>query len=393
MEDRQIIRGLSRNVFFTGLVSLFMDISSEMVYPLIPLFLTGVLGTTKTTVGIIEGIAEATASILKVFSGWLSDKFGKRKLLMGIGYGVSTVSRPIIANAATWFEVLTARFIDRFGKGIRTAPRDAIIADSTGNSTLGLAFGFHRSMDTIGAVIGPGISFLLLYLYANNLRLVFYASTVPALIAVAFIILFIKEKKHSAEERARIPKLTISSFNGPFRHYLVVIGIFSLGNFADAFLVLQAENLGVERSLIPIIYLSFNIVYAVSSAPFGALADRIGLKRMILAGFILYALVYAGVGFSSTPAHLWALFPLYGVYKGMSEGTQKAYLATLAPARQKATAFGVYHTVSGLALLPASIVAGYLWDHTGPEATFLYGSLMSILAAIIFSFSKKAVNR
>lgn len=389
MKDRPIIRGLSRNVFFAGLVSLFMDISSEMVYPLIPLFLTGVLGTTKTTVGIIEGIAEATASILKVFSGWLSDRLGKRKLLMTIGYGVSAVSRPITANAATWFEVLTARFIDRFGKGVRTAPRDAIIADSTDNSSLGLAFGFHRSMDTVGAVIGPGISFVLLYLYMNNFRLVFYASTIPALIAVAVIIIFIKEKTRHPDERRDLPRLTVSSFDGPFRLYLVVIGIFSLGNFADAFLVLQAENLGVSKALIPIIYLSFNVVYAISSTPMGAIADRIGLKRMIILSFVFYAVVYAGVGFSSSPLHIWVLFPAYGIYKGMSEGTQKAYLATLAPAQQKATAFGVYDTVSGVALLPASIVAGYLWDHSGPEATFLYGSLMALIAAVIFTFSKK----
>ncbi|MBI2413510.1 MAG: MFS transporter [Deltaproteobacteria bacterium] len=386
MAERKIL-GLGKNVFFTGLVSLFMDISSEMVYPLVPLFLTGVLGTTKTTVGIIEGIAEATASILKVFSGWLSDKLGKRKFLMTIGYGVSAASRPLIAVSNTWFQVLTARFIDRVGKGVRTSPRDAIIADSTERERLGLAYGFHRSMDTIGAVIGPGIAFALLFLSKDNLRLVFYASTIPGVIAVVIIILFIKEKRRTREEAQAPPKLSLASFNGPFRRYLVVIAVFSLGNFADAFLVLQAENAGISRELIPVVYVLFNIVYAMSSAPLGALADKIGVKSMILASFILYSLIYLAVAFSTSAMHIWILFPIYGIYKGMTEGTQKAYLAMLAPTEQKATAFGVYHTVVGVMLLPASIIAGYLWDNIGPYATFLYGSAMSFAAAVFFAFT------
>lgn len=379
--------GLSRNVFFTGLVSLFMDISSEMVYPLVPLFLTSVLGATKTAVGIIEGIAEATASILKVFSGWLADRFGRKKLLMTLGYGTSAVSRPIIAVAGTWFQVLTARFIDRVGKGVRTAPRDAIIAESTEQTKLGLAFSFHRSMDTVGAILGPGIAFIILYFFVGNLRLVFLASAIPAVIAVLLIILFIKEKRRTkAEEEAAagLPKLSISSFNGQFRRYLVVVGLFSLGNFADAFLVLQAQNLGVRSELIPIVYLAFNIVYAASAVPMGMLADRIGLKHMVLAGFIVFSVIFLLIGLSSEAIHIWILFPIYGIYKGMSEGNLRAYLAKLAPAQQKATAFGVYHTVVGLMLLPASIIAGWLWDSYGAGTTFFYGAIMSALAAALF---------
>lgn len=383
MAEKTKILGLHRNVFFTGLVSLFMDISSEMVYPLVPLFLTSVLGATKTAVGIIEGIAEATASLLKVLSGWLSDKFGRRKLLMGIGYGVSVLSRPVIAYSNSWLQVLTARFIDRFGKGIRTAPRDAIIADSTEKQNLGMAFGFHRSMDTIGAVIGPAIAFIILYFYVDNLRLVFLASIIPGLIALLIIALYVKEKKAHGAVR-KLPELTLKDFNGDFRRYMVVIGIFSLGNFADAFLVLQAENLGVSKKLIPIIYLTFNIVYAASSIPLGAFADRIGIKKMILASFIYYSVIYALVAGASSPYHIWILFPLYGIYKGMSEGTLRAYTAVIAPPERRATAFGIYHTVSGLMLLPASIIAGYLWDNIGPGATFLYGSALSALAALIF---------
>lgn len=389
MSDRPLfISGIGRNVFFAGLVSLFMDISSEMIYPLLPLFLTGVLGTTKTTVGIIEGIAEATASILKVFSGWIADRFGKKKLLMGLGYGISVVSRPVIAGASTWFEVLTARFIDRFGKGVRTAPRDAIIAESASFRNMGLAFGFHRSMDTIGAVIGPAAAFALLYFYHDGLRLVFYASAIPGLIAVAIIVFFIKEKKMTKEEIASVPKLSISSFDGPFRHYMLVVAIFSLGNFADAFLILQAKNLGVTEYLIPVVYLLFNLVYAASSAPMGMLGDKIGIRKMVLYGFVSYAAVYFLVGMASTTAHIWILFPLYGVYKGMSEGAQRAYLALVAPPERKATAFGVYHTVNGLMLLPASIIAGLLWDKMGAGTTFFYGAAMGLLAAVVFSFSR-----
>lgn len=374
---------LSRNVYVAGFVSLCMDISSEMVYPLLPLFLTTVLGASKTTVGIIEGIAEATASILKVFSGWLADKFGKRKFLMVIGYGTSAVSRPIIAGAGTWFEVLTARFIDRTGKGIRTAPRDAIIADSTPKEQLGKAFGFHRMMDTVGAVIGPLTAFIILYFVADGLRLVFLLSAIPAVAAVLLIIFFIKEKKH-VRDGAALPRLSIKSFNGPFRHYLIVIGISSLGNFADAFIILRAENLGVAKAHITIIYLIYNVVYALGATPLGILADRVGMKKMIFAGFLYYSLIFAGFAFATTGAQMWALFPLFGIFKAMSYGTQRAYLATLSPPERKATAFGVYHTVVGIALLPASVIAGLLWDKYGPAETFLYGAVLSFIAATVF---------
>ena len=387
MSDKKIF-GFSRNVFAAGLVSLFMDISSEMIYPILPIFLTTVLGASKATVGIIEGIAESTASVLKVFSGWLSDKMGKRKFLMGIGYGVSVLSRPIMATSASWGEVLTARFVDRFGKGVRAAPRDAIIADSVENNNLGKAFGFHRSMDTIGAVIGPAIAFLVLALYLNNFRLVFWLSVIPGIISVLLIIFFITEKAHKREATA-IPKLTIKDFNGNFRFYILVIFIFSIGNSSDAFLILRAENVGVPKEFIPIIYLIFNLVYSLSSTPLGMLADKIGMKRMILFSFLFYAGIYAGLAFVANQYQILGLFILYGLFKGMSEGTQRAYLASLAPPERKATAFGIYHMAVGFALLPASIIAGALWDKIGPEATFLYGTVTASLAFILFSIRKK----
>lgn len=361
-----------------------MDISSEMIYPLIPLFLATVLGTTKTTIGLIEGIAESTASILKVFSGWLSDTLGRRKLLMGLGYGVSVLSRPMMALSTAWTHILSARFVDRFGKGIRTAPRDAIIADSADGNNLGKAFGFHRAMDTVGAVIGPAIAFLILLIYANNFRLVFWLSIIPGLIAVILIIFFITEKRKTSDELAKLPKLSFKDFNGDFRHYIFVIFIFSIGNTSDAFLILRAENLGIQKEYIPVIYLLFNLVYSLSSMPLGMIADKIGLRKMIILGFILYSVVYFGFGLADSAIYVLPLFCIYGIFKGMSEGTQRAYVAALAPPERKATAFGVYHTVSGIALLPASIIGGILWDKIGADATFFYGAITGILSAIFF---------
>jgi MFS family permease len=376
--------GLHKNVFFSGVVSLFMDISSEMVYPLVPLFLTDVLNTTRTAVGIIEGVAESTASILKVFSGWLSDVLGRRKLLMSIGYGVSVISRPIIAGAGSWPEVLTARFIDRVGKGVRTAPRDAIIADSTMGLSLGRAFGLHRAMDTVGAIIGPALAAMLLAVFLLDLRLVFLLSAIPGTIAVALIVFFIKEKKRTRQGLSKAPKLSLTSFDGPFRHYILVTAIFSLGSVSDAFIILRAADLGIQKELIPIIYLLFNIIYAASSMPFGMVADRVGLKKMVVMGLLLYAAIFAGFAAARGVLDMWLLFSLYGIYKGMSDGAQKAYLAELAGPEVRGTAFGVFHTAAGLMLLPASIIGGVLWDSIGPEATFLYASSLSLLSVLVF---------
>lgn len=377
--------GLHKNVFFTGLVSLFMDISSEMVYPLVPLFLTDVLGATKTAVGIIEGIAESTASLLKVVSGWLSDRLGRRKLFMGIGYGISVISRPVIAGAASWPQVLTARFIDRVGKGIRTAPRDAIIADSTEGNARGKAFGLHRAMDTVGAIIGPALAAVLLGVFLFDLSLVFLLSAVPGIIAVALVVFLIKEKRRRPDEFLKAPKLSPLSFDGPFRHYIAVIVIFSLGNISEAFIILRAVDLGIQKELVPIIYLLYNAVYAATSAPLGIVADRVGIKKMVFIGLLLYCAIFVGFAGASEALHIWLLFALFGVYKGVSDGAQRAYVAELAGAEGMGTAFGIYHTAVGLMVLPASIIGGVLWDSFGPGATFVYGASLSLLSAIVFA--------
>ena len=361
-----------------------MDVSSEMIYPLVPLFLANVLGVNKSVIGLIEGIAESTASILKIFSGWFSDKIGNRKWLMAAGYGISTLSRPIAALAAGWQQVLGSRFIDRFGKGIRTAPRDAIITESADKAHLGRAFGFHRSMDTMGAVVGPALAFFLLGIFSNNYRMVFWLSMVPGVIAVLLIIFFITEKKRTLVHHSQRPKLTLKHFDGRFKAFVLIATIFAVGNSSDVFLILRAQQLGIPSVTIPVIYLMFNLVYSLSSVPAGMAADKFGKKRLILLGFILFAVVYYGFAIAESTLAVWVLFGFYGLFMGLTEGVQKAFLATIIPADFKATAFGIYNTSVGLAMFPASLIGGLLWDRISPSATFYFGSITAGASALLF---------
>lgn len=375
--------GFGRNVYMSGFVSFFMDISSEMIYPLVPLFLANVLGVNKSVIGLIEGIAESTASLLKVFSGWYSDRIGNRKWLMAAGYGISVLSRPFIALASGWHHVMGSRFIDRFGKGIRTAPRDALIADSTEKAFLGRAFSFHRSLDTMGAVVGPGLAFFLLGIFSNDYRKVFWLSVIPGIIAVVLIIFFITEKK-KAPAHSEAPKLTIGHFDWRFRFFVLIAAIFAVGNSSNVFLILRAEQKGVPALMIPVVYLLFNLVYSISSIPAGIAADRFGKKRVILTGFVLFAILYYGFAVAADAATIWILFGLYGLFMGLTEGIQKAFLATIIPQEFKATAFGVYNTIVGIAMFPASLIGGWLWDHVSPSATFYFGAITASLSAILF---------
>jgi MFS family permease len=383
MKEKKLF-GFGRNVFFTGLVSFFMDVSSEMIYPLVPLFLANVLGVNKSLIGMIEGIAEATASLLKVFSGWLSDRLGHRKYLMALGYGISVFSRPIMATAGVWQQILAARFTDRFGKGIRTAPRDAIIAESAKTTHLGRAFSFHRSMDTMGAVVGPALAFFFLGIFNNNYRKVFWLSSIPAIIAVIIILLFINERKKDRPTGIDRPKLTLSHFDWRMKFFVIIAAVFALGNSSDVFLILRAEQLGVPTVMIPVVYLLFNLVYSLSAIPAGMAADRFGKKRVILLGFLLFAGLYYGFAVATTAGTVWLLFAFYGLFMGLTEGIQKAFLATIIPKEFKATAFGVYATSVGLAMLPASLIAGWLWDHISPAATFYFGAASATVSAILF---------
>jgi len=384
MEKNRKIFGFNKNVTIAGLVSFFMDVSSEMIYPLVPLFLANVLGVSKSAIGLIEGIAESTASLLKVFSGWFSDRIGNRKWLMAIGYGISTLSRPLVALAAGWHHVMGSRFIDRFGKGIRTAPRDALIAESADRAYLGRAFGFHRAMDTLGAVVGPAIAFFLLGLFSNNYRIVFWLSMIPGTIAVLLIILFITEKKTVAAAHADRPRLTMKHFDWRFKFFVAIAGLFALGNSSDVFLILRAQQIGISTIMIPVVYLLFNLVYSLSSIPAGMAADRFGKKRVILLGFMLFAILYYGFAVASTTRAIWILFGFYGLFMGLTEGIQKAFLSTIIPQDFKATAFGVYNTVIGVAMFPASLIGGWLWDNLGASATFYFGAITAAISAILF---------
>ena len=360
-----------------------MDVSSEMVYPLVPLFLSSTLGASKSVIGLIEGIAEAAASLLKLFSGVLADRFGKNKLLMGLGYGLSTGSRPLLALATGWGWVLIARFTDRVGKGIRTAPRDAIIAASTPPERLGVAFGFHRALDTAGAVVGPAVALLILAIWIADYRLVFWLSILPGLIAVLLIMWFITPDGRAPEMGVKF-SWSLQGFDGRFVGFLAVIGLFSLGNSSNAFLILKAQHAGMTSFWVSASYLIFNATYVLLSIPAGIIADRIGREKVVLAGFILFALAYAGFALADSVWAIGGLFVLYGTYMGLSDGVQRAYLATLVPDNRKATGFGLYHMVVGIAILPASLIAGLLWDHISAAAPFWFGSVSALLAAILF---------
>lgn len=373
---------IPKNVIWLGFVSLFNDIASEMIYPIIPIFLTVVLGAPMAVVGLIEGVAESTASLLKVFSGWISDLIGRRKPLTVFGYSFSTLSKLILAAAHIWPMVLLARFIDRFGKGVRVAARDALIADSTEEGSRGAVFGFHRTMDTLGAVGGPLIALGLMAIFASNYRLIFLISFIPALIGVLILQFFVQEVRNPIPVEKI--KLAWNGFDPKFNLFLLVSVVFSLGNSSDAFLILRSKDLGMSAMLVILAYVVYNIFYAAFSYPAGVMADKIGFKKVLLAGFFIFALVYAGFGFTHDPQMVWLLFAVYGFYIAFTEGVSKAYVANLAPKEKVGTAIGLYYTATGASILFASLVAGWLWSAFGAAYTFYYGSVMALVACVLF---------
>ena len=380
LNKQKIFSGITGNVLILGLVSLFTDISSEMIYPLLPLFLTTVLGGGPAFLGVIEGVAESTASLLKLVSGILSDRLPGRKKLVLAGYTISSLARPLTAIAGTPLAVLFIRFADRVGKGVRTSPRDALIADSVEPAIRGKAFGFHRSMDHAGALIGPVIATLLLTWYSLDIRTVFWLAAIPGGLAVLLIILKVRdvEKKEAVE----------GSFLGVFpkgrlRAYLIVLFIFTLGNSSDAFLLLRAGQLGVAPALIPLLWAFFHVVKMLSSMPFGVLSDRIGRRGVIIAGWGVYVLAYTGFAFASSSLHVWLLFAVYGLFYGLTEGVEKALLTDIAPPAERGSAFGWYNFAIGAGALPASIIFGLIWQKAGAPAAFGLGALLACLAAIL----------
>jgi MFS family permease len=375
--------GISKNVFVLGLVSFFNDVASEMIYPLVPIFLTGVLGAPVAIVGLIEGIADSTASILKIVSGWLSDKFQKRKPFIILGYSFSAISKIILSLAFTWPLVLIGRFIDRFGKGARTPARDALIAESSGISIRGRAFGFHRFLDTLGAVIGPLLAFLAIHFFDNKFRLIFFLAFVPAFIGVLLLIFFVREEKKQTSS-SLIFRFNWRELNPSFKVFLLISLIFALGNSSDAFLILRSQNLGLSLSLIVFVYVLFNLTYAIFSTPAGIISDKIGPKKVLLVGFLLFSVVYFSFGLINSNFFLWFLFPIYGIYMALTDGVGKAYISNLVPKEKTGTAFGIYQTTIGLCTFFASFIAGLLWNYIDFRAPFIFGSLMAAISAFSF---------
>ena len=374
---------LPRNVWIAGFVSLFNDASSEMVYPLLPIFLTSVLGASRTSLGLIEGFAEAVASLAKVFSGVFSDRMRKRKLPMFLGYGFSLAARPLIATAGSWGTVFWARFLDRVGKGIRTAPRDAVIADSTPPDIRGRAYGIHRAMDTVGAAIGPGVATILLAGCAWEIRSVLWLSIVPGIVALAFIA-FIREEVPARAGGGRPSLGSAFHIGGPFRDFLLVTALFTLANSSDTFLLLKAKSVGLSLGGVTGVYLLFNIFYAAVAGPIGVLSDAWGRRRVTAVSFFYYGAVYLGFAFAVSPWQVAALFLLYGPFQAVEEGVKKAYVSELVPADVMASGMGIYHAMRGVMLLPASLLTGFLWDRFSSMAAFSACAGLAALSGVIF---------
>ena len=377
-----LLSGITRNVIVLGIASLLSDASREMIFPLLPLLLVNGLAAEKSIVGLIEGIAESTASILKVFSGWFSDKIGKRKPIIFSGYGISTFAKPFLALATSWFHVLAVRFADRVGKGIRTSPRDAMIADSTDEKVRGKAFGFHRSMDTLGAMIGPSIAFLLFPLFGY--RNIFLLATIPGVIAVFLILAFVKERERPIRKNNPQPiKFSFKSLSKEFKIFVILAALFALGNFSYAFIILRAQDVGITPELIPLLYLLFNTVYALFSIPAGILSDKIGRKPVIALGYTTFGMMCLGFAVATSSISAIVMFALYGIFNAITDTVQRAFVSDLTIAELRATALGTFHAAVGMAALPASIVAGVLWQYFGATATFLYGAALAFLSTIL----------
>lgn len=370
-----------RNVKMLGLVSLLTDASSEMVYPVLPLFLANVLHTPVAAIGLIESLAEATASIAKVFSGRLSDRLGHRKPLVVFGYTLSNLMKPLLAVAPTWPSVLLLRWADRLGKGIRTAPRDALIADSSTEGRRGRDFGVHRALDTVGAAIGPLTAWAILTLSPGAYRTIFLVSAIPGTIAILVVLTLVRDLRSGPRDASR-PAFRLRHLGKPFALFTAASAVFALGNSSDAMLILRAQDLGTTAALVPLMYFAFNVVAAALATPFGVLSDRIGRKVVLAVGFAGYALVYLGFALAHGPISVWFLFALYGVPYAMTEGLARAYVVDLVPAASRATAVGGYTFVLGLAALPASTAAGLLWDHVSHSIPFAVSAVLMVAAAI-----------
>ncbi len=389
-------REIPGSVWALGLVSLFMDLSSEMIHALLPLYLVTVLGASTLTVGFIEGVAEATASITKVFSGALSDYLGKRKLLAALGYGLAAVTKPVFPLASSIAWLTAARFVDRIGKGIRGAPRDALVADLTPADLRGTAFGLRQSLDTAGAVLGPLMAIVFMAALANNFTAVFWIAVVPAFVSLAIIVFGVREPERPPDTRAVRAPFSRSELARLDAAYWVLVGvsaIFTLARFSEAFLLLRAQSVGLALTVVPVVMVVMNIVYTFSAWPAGALSDSFGRYGVLTAGFALLILADLVLAFGNSVTTVMIGAALWGLHMGLTQGLLAAMVADTAPPELRGTAFGMFNLVSGIALLAASIIAGALWDMIGPGGTFFAGALFTALALVVMPFARRKAAR
>jgi len=378
-----VVPGVERNVFILGIVSFFTDISSEAVYPLVPMFLTTTLGAPLAVVGAIEGLAESTASVLRWFSGWLSDRLGRRKPFVVLGYGLAAVAKPLLALAFHWPVVLFARFVDRFGKGLRTAPRDALVAQWTERGVRGRAGGFHRAVGTAGAVLGPLGALALLAVLGENFRLIFLLAFIPAALGMVLLRLVRERPPQPEAAAAARPQGGGLRFGRAYYAFFIVSLVFALGNSSDAFLILRSRDLGLGVSEAVLAYVAYNVSYSLLAMPAGIASDRLGRRNVIGLGFVLFAAVYLGFAVIDAGAYVWLLFPVYGVYMALTEGVGRALIADLVPGERRGSALGLYQGGVGLMALLSSIMAGFLWDHVDASAPFFLGGSTAALALVL----------
>jgi len=384
-----IFRGITRNLFLLGLVSLFTDLSSQMVFPLIPLYLVSVLGAGASVVGICEGAAETTASLIKVFSGHWSDRVKRRKPFVLIGYSFSAITKPLFALAKVWPLVLAIRVLERIGKGVRSAPRDAMVAESVDQSVRGKAYGFHRAMDGLGSVLGALLAFILLSVTNSNYTQIFLLAGIPGIAAVLFV-LFVKEPKVTEKQRIKETSMRVSFKALPtnLRLLIVAASVFYLGHFGYAFLLLRAKDIGLADQTAILLYVLFYAVYVIAAIPAGMLSDRIGRKPVLIASYLMFAIVSLGLIYTSSLYSVLPFFALYGVSFAMFDSVQRAYVVDFAPEHLKATTLGSFHTAIGLVALPGGYIAGMLWDKISPEATFVYGLALAIISSLLLLLVK-----
>lgn len=387
------IKRIPKTVFILGLVSFFNDLASEMIYPIVPIFLTSVLHTSIPIIGFIEGLAEAVASITKYFFGAYSDYLQKRKIFVIFGYSFGAISKLLIGLAVVWPMVIFARVIDRLGKGLRTAPRDSLLLENSTQENKGYIFGFHRAFDSLGAVIGPLVALVILYFLHDNIRETFFFAFIPAFIAILLLILFVKEKKRKKTKLTKkFVKISFKNMNFRLKLFLLISFIFAAGNSSDAFLLLRAKNLGLTTTIVVLIYVLYNISQTVFAAPLGHLSDKFGARKIYISGLLVFAIVYFAFGLVHNPAWLWLLFPIYGIYIAATDGVSKAYLSEFIDKKESGTYFGAYYTLNAVGIFLASLFGGFLWYKISPSATFMYGSVMAFLAFLIFvSFRKRLV--